>query len=53
MPAKFIGKEAGNAVDTEECFVETVQVKNEMGIASLPGCKLRTFKQPTMKECLG
>jgi hypothetical protein len=53
IPGKLIGKEAGDTVDTQEGFVEAVEVKYEMGIAGLPGRKLRTFKHPPVKEGLG
>jgi hypothetical protein len=47
---KFIGKKGGNAVDTEQGFVEAVEIEDEMGVSGLPSCKLSTFKYSAMKQ---
>ena len=50
---KFIGKKGGNAVDTEQGFVEAVEIEDEMGVAGLPSGKLRAFKYSAMKQDVG
>jgi len=39
--------------ESEDMQHETAETKNEVGVARLPGCKLRTFKHAAVKKNIG